>query len=591
MQLKRAVVALSFLVCLGHALNSGQAAVVVLANRTAEDVRFTVVVAAGDSRPYTLAKGDVMALPLPHGVEVVFSAAGTRHQCRTRLNVIYCFVGEAKTLRLNQIGFKGSWQQPDKADAGKATEATDEKPAKIVLKVPVKILVDQAEPTVQNVWEKRLRQRVADASDILERYCRVKLDVVEVGTWESDEKLAKLSELLGDFRSKVAPRKARLVLGFTGLRAAKGGDAALGCTPGPMQSHILIREWKPRTEAERLEVLVHELGHFLGAAHSPEGDSVMRPKLGDGRVNLREFRIGYDAVNTLVMNLVVEEMARRPLHGFGELSAPTRRRLLDIFATVARTMPDDPAAAQFVRLLGATPPEPLAVRSLPPAVLDGARAVVAEAKRIPERERRNGDELTERYGRAAAEACRRLPAEHAATAYALGLAVALDRTSLLRSLGMRGVAWAKIESEAERGQRLEVLGDPTMHGSAALAQSFAVSAAVLMLVEGQAVSAAGLQEELLLRQGGDRFRFDDLTASLAGITFATQLDASPSLLDELAKSFRVADYVLSPKGLPESLDREEFSRQFGSTTDERFLEKQDALRKRLLALPGYQPRK
>ena len=64
-------------------------------------------------------------------------------------------------------------------------------------------------------------------------------------------------------------------------------DAAFGCSLGPLHTHILIREWKPRTEPERLEVLVHELGHFLGACHSPENDSVMRPLLGDGRANLR----------------------------------------------------------------------------------------------------------------------------------------------------------------------------------------------------------------------------------------------------------------------------------------------------------------
>lgn len=591
MRRKYAFATLILFTCFAFAVNSGRAAVVVLANRSDEEIRFTLT---GDSHSYKLAKGDVMALPLSSGVEVVFTVGGKRHQCRVRLNEIYCFVGEAKAMQLKQIGFTGTWRQPEQGDDDtEAKERPAEKVAKVLLKLPVKILVDQAEPTAQNVWEKRLRQRVAEASDILENCCRVKLEIMEVGTWESDAKLSKLGELMRDFRGKVAPGKARLVLGFTGLRAPKDGDRALGCTPGPLQSHILIREWKPRSEAERLEVLVHELGHFLGASHSPENDSVMRSKLGDGRANLRSFRIGFDPVNTLVMNLIAEELARRPLRSLGELSAPTRRRLLDIFATLARTTPDDPAAAQFVRLLGATPPEPLTVRALPQAALDGARgvvtAIVAEAKRNQERAPRS-DELTDHYCRVAAEACRRLPAEHAATAYTLGLAVALDRTELLRSLGLRGIPWSKIESDAERQQRLKVLGEPTMYDRASLAQSFVVSAAVLMLVEGQAVSAAGLQEELLLRQGGDRFRFEDLSASLAGITFATQLDASPSLLEELAKSFRVADYVLSPKGLPENMDRDEFTRRYGSTSDERFLEKQDALRKRLLALPGYQPR-
>lgn len=575
------------------ALDSGRADVVVLANRSGEEVHFTLT---GESHTYKLAKGDVMALPRTRGGEVVFTVAGTRHQCRVGLNEIYCFLGQAKDMRLKQIGFSGTWQQAEQDDekAESKERPTAEKPAKVLFKLPVKILVDQAEPTVQAIWEKRLRRRIAETSDLLENCCRVRLEVVEVGTWESEAKGAKLGEMLRDFRKKVTPGKARLVIGFTGQPAPKEGDLALGCTPGPLQTHILIREWRLRSEPEKLEVLLHELGHFFGAAHSPENDSVMRIKLGDGRANLRSFRIGFDPVNTLVMNLIAEEMARRPVRNLGELSAPTRRRLLAIFATLARTTPDDPAAAHFVRLLGATPPEPLTMRTVPQAALDGARTVVtaiaAEAKRHPKREQ-NGDDLTDRYCRVAAEACRRVPIEQAATAYTLGLAIALDRTELLRSLGLRGVPWTKIETEAEREERLRVLGEPTIHGRASLAQTFFTSAAVLMLVEGQAVTAAGLQEELLLRQGGDRFRFDDLMASLAGITFATQLDASPSLLDELTKSFHVADYVLPPKGLPANLDRDEFTRQYGSTTDERFLEKQDELRKRLLALPGYQPRK
>lgn len=594
MQHRFVSLALMALVCWGHVCRDVGAAVVVLANRTEKEVRFTVAAAKGAPRSYTLPRREVIAVPTTDGVKVVFSAGETRHECRARANEIYCFLGEAKEMQLKQIGFAGAWQQGKaKGDDDGPIERPVDVNAKVILTVPVKILVDQAERTVQRVWENRLRQRVQAASDVLESYCRVKLEVVEVATWDSDEKRTKLSELMLDFRKKVAPGKARLAIGFTALPAVKE-DPALGCTPAPMHTHILMREYRLRTEPEKLEVLVHELGHFLGACHSPEEDSVMRPKLGDGRAKFRAFRLGFDPVNTLVINLVAEEMARRPLRGFNELSASTRRRLLAIFSTMARVTPDDPAAQIYLRMLGNAPaPQPLTVRAVPQASLDGARAVVAAiaADAKDNRETLRGDALTEHYCRVAAEACKRVPAEQAPTAYTVGLALALDRTSLLRSLEMRGIPWSKIESNAEREQRLEVLGEPTMHGRASLAQSFFVSAAVLMLVEGQAVSAAGLQEELLNRQGGDRFRFDELSASLAGIAFATQLDASPSLLDELAKSFRVSDYLLSPKSVPESLDREEFNRQYGSTTDERFLEKQDALRTRLLTLPGYQPRK
>jgi hypothetical protein len=77
---------------------------------------------------------------------------------------------------------------------------------------------------------------------------------------------------------------------------------------------------------------------------------------------------------------------------------------------------------------------------------------------------------------------------------------------------------------------------------------------------------------------------------LAGIAFDTQWDGSPQLLAEVATSFRVANCTLAPEGESGGLSREEFAREYGSTSDENFLSKQDNLRKRLLALPGYQPR-
>lgn len=578
---------------------SVRAAVLVLTNRTGQEVRFSIASADGKSIPYTLPKGEILTLPLKGGAEIAFSAGGTKHRCQTRLNQIYYFVGDGASLRLSQVGFSGSWRKPQTAandqPGGRPAERSRVERGRdgLLLKVPVKIFVDQAERTTQLVWEKRLRKRIEEASDVLEKCCRVRMEVVDAGTWESDASLLKMSELLRDFRDKASPGKARLAIGFTGLRAEKSDDKTLGCTPGPLHTHILLREYKNlRTEAEKLEVLVHELGHFLGSCHSPEGDSVMRPKLGDGRVNRRSFRLGFDPVNTLVMNLVAEELARRPVRGLAELSAPTRRRLLDIFASLSRALPDDPAAPFYVRLLGATPPEPWKVRSLPDGVLEGAHAIVAAIASDAKRDvkSRSGDELTERYFRLAAAECKRLPAEDAAAAYILGLTIALDRESMLRALPLSGLEWNKIETEDQRGRRLRVLGEPAMQGRPSLLRNFLLSAAVQLLVEEPTVSAADVQEELLLVQGGDHFRFDELAAGLAGNAFTTQLDASPAMLGELATSFRIGDYLLPAKGLPNPLDRDEFGRQYGSTSDERFIEKQDALRKHLLTLPGYQPR-
>jgi hypothetical protein len=157
-------------------------------------------------------------------------------------------------------------------------------------------------------------------------------------------------------------------------------------------------------------------------------------------------------------------------------------------------------------------------------------------------------------------------------------------------MGLPGIPWEKIESDEEGAYRLRVLGEPTMHGRHDLAQHFVGSAALAVLVDGQEVTPAGIMSELLKARAVGTFRFDDLAASLAGIAFGTQLDGSPQMLADLATSFRVADYTLPPEGEADGLSAEEFAREYGSTSDERFLSKQDDLRKRLLALPGYRPR-
>src|SRR5437588_195180 len=89
----------------------------------------------------------------------------------------------------------GTWLAAAPPDPGRAAAA----PAKGLLKVTVKVLVDQAEPLEQEAWEPRLRKRVAAASAILERQCRVKLEVEAVGTWESNGRLTELNELMRDF--------------------------------------------------------------------------------------------------------------------------------------------------------------------------------------------------------------------------------------------------------------------------------------------------------------------------------------------------------------------------------------------------------
>ena len=146
------VICISF----GQGYNRGQAAVVVLANRAEEDVRFTVSFAKSTFRSYTIVKGDVIALPVMRDIVISFSAGERRNRFLARRNEIYYFLGSAKQLQLKQVGFNDTWSQPQLAPPEDSEERVDqpavrsdidrESKDRPVLKVPVKLLVDQAEP-------------------------------------------------------------------------------------------------------------------------------------------------------------------------------------------------------------------------------------------------------------------------------------------------------------------------------------------------------------------------------------------------------------------------------------------------------------
>lgn len=205
--------------------------------------------------------------------------------------------------------------------------------------------------------------------------------------------------------------------------------------------------------------------------------------------------------------------------------------------------------------------------------------------------RRSGDELTVHYVRAAATAARRLPDKEAAPAFLLALGIALDDSSLLRKNLLTSRLWRKVEPDAAREKRLAVLGEPTLHGRHDLAQHFSVSAGLTAAAGPQAAESAGVLKEILDSRGGSGFSFADLSADFAGIAFARRLLDKPELLADIEKSFRIGDYAISPRGLPEGFSAVEFAKKYGSLKDDRYLRAQEDIRKRIAALPGYREKK
>ncbi|HVX15449.1 MAG TPA: M12 family metallo-peptidase [Pirellulales bacterium] len=248
--------------------------------------------------------------------------------------------------------------QPDRPQAkgGHNPQAeTQPAPTPEVHRIPVKILVDDDERAARRVWETRLRGRVQEASRLFETQFGIGFEVLAVETWKSgsdaDDFLASLSE----FEQAVRPEPAKIAIGFTSQYQTPEGSAHMGGTRVPLGSHILVREWSQHfSERERYELLVHELGHYLGAVHSPEAASVMRCRMGDRQALAKNFVVGFDPLNALAVGLVAEQLARRPIVRLTDLPPDKLRRLSEIYETVLQALSKDGAAPELLALVGRT---------------------------------------------------------------------------------------------------------------------------------------------------------------------------------------------------------------------------------------------
>lgn len=360
--LVRRLLPLAILIGVLPAGGVAQASVVVFANRSSSPVLFTV--SQGVDRSFKLSPGDTLPiamLPLA-AIKVRFKSGDSEVDQPVRVDSAYAF----RNADTGGVNLQWIEVRPrvgvDPGDVTAAQTASGERrKLPSLVKIPVKILVDDDERMSRKKWEERLRNRVAAASKILEKACRIGFEVVAVDTWDTDDDVKDYNRALAEFEHEVLPNPARLAIGFTSQYEDKNGLTNLGGTRASFYPYILLREW-PRfhSEPERLEVLVHELAHYLGAVHSPDPDSVMRPVLGDAKARKKSFHVAVDPLNTLALYLIGEEYrARGNLRRLMELTPATRRRLFNIYSEIGAGLPDDPAWSQYIGLLGNVgPPRP-----------------------------------------------------------------------------------------------------------------------------------------------------------------------------------------------------------------------------------------
>lgn len=342
---------------------SVQAAVVVIANRADQTVACALAPVWGQTKHYSLAPGKHIAVPISDLVEIHFVSGGVSVRQALEPNTLHIFTAAPEGLRLRRVEFSQSWGAP-----WLHRDGPDGPPPSAV--VPVKLLVDEEQPAVRAAWESELRAQLSAASRFIEAYCGVRFEVVAIDVWKSDDAQKGFAGLEQDFRQKVNPEPAWLAVGVTS-QYRLGDNAPLSHLPRePLGTHLVVPDLQTKlSKGDHLELLVHELSHYLGAAHSPEPASVMRShferKDAKDAKDADHRRAGVtiiDPVNTLVMNLVGEEIRLRGVRNVASMPRSTRQYLQAIYAEMARNCPQDPDVARYAALMQDPVVKPLRYR-------------------------------------------------------------------------------------------------------------------------------------------------------------------------------------------------------------------------------------
>lgn len=572
-------------------VGAARAAVVVLANRTKESVALTAL--ADDLPPnrVSLAAGEARPIFAERSIRVRANPPGAAREIPLDLGCAY-FVAPgdgAGPLRVARIPLGEPPGRPLPSDGGR----TNYLPT--AGEITVKILVDDDEYRPRPAWEAEIRQRIDRASAILAAHAGVRLKVVDVGTWDSDDLDSDFFRSLTEFEREVRAAPAQLAIGFSSQYEIQQGRVHMGGTRGPLHSHILVKERARNVlESERLALLVHELGHLLGATHSARPTSIMRPVLGPGQQRAADATIGFDAPNTLLMSMLGEEIRRRGVREYSEVSPTTLRRMGEIYAALEPELPNDPATANFRRLTAAAGVGP---------IIEDSRKVLAQIVRVAKLHKKqlqesppasgeansHGDKLMDLYVRQGALAAKLVRRDTAARALLIALAIAVDDPVQMAKIPIAGTLLTQLEGKQAQTERMAAIGQPTMRGRLDLTRHFFVAAELTVLGGSDFARGSGLAKELSDSQGGSGFSFCDMAANEAGVRFAEAVLGGQLTLDDVAQKFTVEEFFPSISGLREGLQADEFAREFGDTGDPRYNAVMTQIRTRVGALPGYAP--
>ncbi|MCS7306479.1 MAG: NPCBM/NEW2 domain-containing protein [Thermoguttaceae bacterium] len=330
----------------------GEAATVVLANRASQPVQLAVRLSSGHTGQATLPPGRLMVLPVGEAAELTYTIApsttnrsqtshspasslppnplaGSPQRIMLRLNTLYYFLDQGQQVVCRPVIFS-----QDGAVGWIHADPSGQLPP--VVNVPVKLLADEEHPAKAEVWQEEFKRLLRSVSEIFQQYCRVRFEVVAAEGWQSDNALGQqFDRLFEEFRRKVSPEPGRLAVGFTSQWKLGHPNHVPAPYIPPLSTHLLLpAPQKNLSDQELFLLLLHQLGHWLGAVETPEAGSIMHQNFYADREKAFKEGLRFDPVNTLAMNLLAEELRRRNIGTLAEIPRSTRRYLQAIYLSL-----------------------------------------------------------------------------------------------------------------------------------------------------------------------------------------------------------------------------------------------------------------
>ncbi len=565
-------------------------AVVVIGNYTDKPVAFALAEPKARAREHTLGANDVRAFPVAGPAVLTFAPKGKPVALEVEPYAPYAFVADpAEGARFEALELPGA---PFEGDA-----KPDPNPApRAAVKVPVTLYADDAEARAERLWQGALRARFTEASAAIERASGIRLELAGFDTWKSDPAAKSADELLKGFEGAVKVPPGALAVGYSSRKYDAQAEPAFGATRGAAGRHVLVREWVPRNEPERVEALAGFLARALGAVGSPDFGSFTREPLADGYILRPGAVLRLDPLNALALNLWAEERRREPAVAVRTLSAANRHRMARVYKALLKAAPGDTLAIAYLEYLARDPKKDAPPPDAPPIVLAtrdalAARVVAAVRARAEANARAaaplTGDELTEALVRAAADVALAHAGPEAAPAFLIAVGVALDDTGALLRDPRAAATVRALETDADRKARLAALGNPTLFGRRDVCRRFFVGCAAGELLPPDDAERAAVARGLADATGATGLCVPVVAAEFAGVAFAlaTQRDTAPIRKAQMA--FEASAFLPDLDDLVNGLSAAKFAEKYGSATDDRFAAVLDDVRARVRKVEVY----